>query len=122
ILQRPVGLRASVGPLHDPVTTGSKDAQAFYDQGVAYLHSYVWIEAARSFHQALRTDPKMAMGYLGLSYAYSPMDYAAARAALGQAQLLSAGLSDRERSRIRIRALQLDSMADAASTTKLEAF
>ena len=32
----------------------SPEAQRFYDQGLAYLHNYVWIEAARSFHQALR--------------------------------------------------------------------
>ncbi len=42
----------------------------FYDQGLAYLHNYVWIEAARSFHQALRHDPNLALAHVGLSYAY----------------------------------------------------
>ena len=32
-----------------PPSKSSKEAQAFYDQGLAYLHSYIWIEAARSF-------------------------------------------------------------------------
>src|SRR5687767_2346072 len=47
ILERPVPLRDGTGRAHTPVTTSSKEAQAFHDQGLAYLHSYVWIEAAR---------------------------------------------------------------------------
>ena len=54
VLEAPTSLKANTGPLHDPITTLSPEAQKFYDQGEAYLHSYVWIEAARSFNQALR--------------------------------------------------------------------
>jgi hypothetical protein len=55
--------------------TCSKNAQPFYDQEVAYLlYSYVWIEAARSFHRALRGDPGLAMAYLGLSRVYSGLE------------------------------------------------
>ena len=119
VLQRPVGLRESVGRLHDPVTTASKEAQALYDQGVAYLHSYVWIEAARSFNQALRADPGLAMAHLGLSRAYSGLeDPVAARAALEEAQARGAGASARERRRIELRRKQLDAMEDAASAEK----
>jgi tetratricopeptide (TPR) repeat protein len=116
ILNRPVALRTGIGVYHEKVTTSSTLAQKFYDQGVAYLRSYVWIEAARSFHQTLRSDPKMAMAYLGLSYAYSPMDYRAARAALDQAESLSATANDRERRRMAIRRAQLDAMAAAGTT------
>ena len=125
ILSRPVALRTGIGVYHEKVTTSSAVAQKFYDQGLAYLHSYVWIEAARSFHQALRSDPNMAMAYLGLSYAYSPIDYRAARAALEQAQSLSAAANDRERRRMAIRRAQLDAMAvagNAEATPKLLAF
>ena len=115
ILNRPAPLRQGIGVYHEKVATSSALAQNFYDQGVAYLHSYVWIEAARSFHQALRGDPKMAMAYLGLSYAYSPMDYRAAREALQQADSLSTAANDRERRRIAIRRAQLDAMAAAGS-------
>lgn len=115
ILNRPVAPRQGMGMYHEKVTTSSPLAQKFYDQGVAYIHSYVWIEAARSFHQALRSDPKMAMAYLGLSYAYSPMDYRAAREALEQAVSLSAAANDRERRRIAMRRAQLDAMAAAGS-------
>ena len=78
----PVPLRSGVGNSHEAVTTKSAEAQAFYDQGLNYLESYVWIEAARSFHQALRLDPKLAMAYLGLSSCLSGLDNPASRAAV----------------------------------------
>jgi len=59
-----VTIRTGIGELHEKVSTQSAEAQSLYDQGLAYLHSYVWIEAARSFHQALRLDPNLAMAYL----------------------------------------------------------
>ena len=58
VLQLPITLRDNVGHVNDPVTTKSSEAQAFYNQGIAYLHSYVWIDAARSFNQALRLGRK----------------------------------------------------------------
>ena len=61
----PVTIRTGIGKAHDAVTTKSAEAQAFYDQGLAYLDSYVWIEAARSFHQALRIDPGLALAQVG---------------------------------------------------------
>jgi Tfp pilus assembly protein PilF len=122
ILERPVPLRRGVGTFHEEVTTSSIKAQAFYDQGLAYLHSYVWIEAARSFHQALRLDAKLTMAYVGLSYAYSSMDYASARAELERAQNLAVNLSDRERRRIQIRAIQLEAMTDPQDSGKYLAY
>ena len=74
LLERAVPLRTGVGNSHEAVTTANPQAQAFYDQGLNYLESYVWIEASRSFHQALRLDPKLAMAYLGLSRVQSGLD------------------------------------------------
>jgi hypothetical protein len=54
LAKQPVVLRTGIGTAHDTVGTASKDAPAFYDQGLAYLHSSVWLEAARSFNQATR--------------------------------------------------------------------
>jgi len=123
LLQRPVTLREGIGKLNDPVTTASKEAQAFYNQGVAYLHSYVWIEAARSFNQALRLDAKLAMAYLGLSRAYGGlMAWEAAQAALEQAQSLAANASEREQRRIAIRAKQLQAIRDIGSRIKHQAY
>jgi tetratricopeptide (TPR) repeat protein len=115
ILQRPLPLRDGIGKAHEDVTTTSKDAQAYYDQGLAYLHSYVWIEAARSFHQALRLDAKLAMAQLGLSYALAELgDLAAARQTSQQALALAAPVSDREKARIRLRALQVGDGSEPA--------
>ena len=89
ILERAAPIRNGTGTVHEAVTTSSKDAQAFYDQGLAYLHNYVWVEAARSFNQALRLDGKLAMAYVGLSRAYSGLDDPkAARESLEKAQSL----------------------------------
>src|SRR5580692_8512486 len=108
ILERPVPLREGVGTLHDPETTSSPQAQVFYDQGLAYLHSFVWIEAARSFNQALRLDPKLAMAYVGLSEAYIGLaDAASAHATLDQAQSLADTVTEMERRKIEIHVLLL---------------
>lgn len=49
VLVRPVAIRSGIGLVDEKVTTASTAAQAFYNQGLAYLHSYVYIEAGRSF-------------------------------------------------------------------------
>ncbi|HEY7515705.1 MAG TPA: hypothetical protein VIC87_14560, partial [Vicinamibacteria bacterium] len=111
VLERPLPLRAGTGVAHEKVTTASPEAQAFYDQGIAYLHSYVWIEAARSFHAALRKDPGLAMAWIGLSRVFTGLDdAAAARAALEKARALSGPVSAREKRRIALRATHLDAL------------
>src|SRR5438874_5465112 len=109
VLERPVTLRQGIGRVHEAVTTTSPEAQAFYDQGLAYLHSFVWIEAARSFRQALRLDPECAMAELGLSDAYVGLqEFPEALEAFEKAKSLADKMSDRERARITIREQQLD--------------
>jgi len=108
LLNRPVPLRKGIGTAHDAVATKSPDAQAFYDQGLAYLHSYVWIEAARSFNQALRVDPALAIAHAGLSVALNELNAPAkAQAALDLARALSSNASDHDRAHIEARALQM---------------
>jgi tetratricopeptide (TPR) repeat protein len=119
ILARPVPLRDGVGNAREKVATESKEAQAFYDQGLNYLHGYVWIEAARSFSQALRHDPALAMAHVGLSRVYSGLDDPeAARQALAEAQAQAGKASERERRRIALRAKQLEAMANLADKAK----
>jgi tetratricopeptide (TPR) repeat protein len=123
ILQRPVTLRDGIGQFNDPVTTSSREAQAFYNQGLAYLHSYVWIEAARSCNQALRSDSKLAMAYICLSRAYSGLeDQTAAQAALQSAKALTGNLSEREQLRVALRAQQLEAINDIQNAGKHEAY
>jgi tetratricopeptide (TPR) repeat protein len=118
-------LRRAIGTAHEPVTTSSPQAQSYYDQGLAYLHSFVWIEAARSFNAALRLDPRLAMGQLGLSYALGELGLPdRAREASRQAQELGSAATPRERFRIDLRVLQLaaaDRPADAAAAAAYRA-
>ncbi len=64
ILKRPVALRRGIRAVHEEVTTSSAQAQAYYYQGLAYLHSFVWIESAHSFNLAVRLDPNLTMAWL----------------------------------------------------------
>src|SRR5215468_402211 len=51
------------------VSTASPECQAFFDQGLGYFYSYVWMEAARSFETAARHDPNCATAWWALSRA-----------------------------------------------------
>jgi tetratricopeptide (TPR) repeat protein len=116
LLDRPVSLRQGIGRVHEEVTTKSPEAQAFYDQGLAYQHSFTWIEAARSFHQALRLDPSMAMAYVGLADAYLGLsDVASARAASEKARAIATNASDKERARLTILARQIEYLQDSGN-------
>ena len=123
LLERPVSLRAGVGNSRETVTTTSAEAQAFYNQGLNYLESYVWIEASRSFHQALRLDPKLAMAYVGLSRVHSGLDdTTGARRHQDKARTLATGASERERRRIAIRDKQLAAMEDIEDAGRFLAY
>jgi tetratricopeptide (TPR) repeat protein len=123
LLDRPTTIRSGIGAAHDAVTTSSREAQAFYDQGLAYLHSYDWIEAARSLHQALRLDPSIALAYVGLSTAYWELNKPAeARAAIERAKTLGAKLSPHERHHIDAAAARLDAEDHPGDPAKLAAY
>ena len=123
VLERPVPLRPGTGNVHEAVTTSSAEAQAFYDQGINYLHGYVWIEAARSFRQAIRLDPNLALAWIGLSRVYSGLDDPrSARDAVARAEALAARVSPREQRRIALRARQLEAMADVTDAVKHAAY
>lgn len=108
IVERPIALRSGIGIAHDRVATSSREAQAFYDQGLAYLHSYVWIEAARSFNAALKIDPKLALAHVGLSLAYVELSRPAeANKAIDAARAMTAALPDHDRRHVEARALQM---------------
>jgi tetratricopeptide (TPR) repeat protein len=121
VAERPVPLRTGIGAAHDAVSTTSKEAQAFYDQGLAYLHSYVWIEAARSFNQALRIDPALAIAHAELSVAYTELNAPGqARAALDRARTMAA--SGHDKTHIELRTLQMAAEAAPRDAAKLAAY
>lgn len=119
LLTRPISLRSDVGRAHDAVSTRSPEGQQFYDQGLSYLHNYVWIEAARSFNQALSLDPALTLAYVGISLASTALNQrAAARSALDRARSLGA-LSDHERHHLLIRERQMAAEDDPGDAGKM---
>ena len=123
IVQRRVPLRDGIGKAHEPLSTTQPRAQQFYDQGLAYLHSYEWLDAARSFNTALARDPGLAMAQVGLTFAYAELNKPdAARTALASAERLQASASEHERLHVRSRAAQMAAEAAPADRAKLAAY
>jgi len=123
VLQRPIMLRNNIGHVSDLVTTKNGEAQTFYNQGVAYLHSYVWIDAARSFHQALRLDPNLALAHIGLFRVFLNIeDLPAATEEVNRAEALQASVTDRERRRIAASRKHLEALQDLQDQAKHDAY
>ena len=57
------------GDVHFKVSTDSKEAQQFFDQGLGQLHGFWNFEAERSFRQVAAIDPECAMAYWGMAMA-----------------------------------------------------
>jgi len=96
-LPRPV-LREGLGTSHLKVSTRVPLAQAWFDQGLSLLHLGWGPEARRSFAEAARLDPELAMAWWGLALTRGPgARFATARAeAMARALALSEGLPDVE--------------------------
>lgn len=50
-------------------STKSPAAQKFVEQGIAQLHGFWYLEAERSFRQAAKEDPELAIAYWGMAMA-----------------------------------------------------
>lgn len=102
-------LFGNLGSHHRSITTSSKAAQKYFDQGLILAFAFNHDEAIRSFEEAARLDPNCAMAHWGIALANGPhinnpvVDEAHARAAwaaLTQARALAAGASETERALI----------------------
>ena len=91
------------GPHTRPIATSSADAQAYFDQGLAFVHAFNHDEAIRSFRWAVELDPECAMARWGVAYANGPHinnpvvpaeREAEAFASVEEAVRLAAGLED----------------------------
>ncbi|MEZ0153615.1 MAG: hypothetical protein AB9Q22_01755 [Candidatus Reddybacter sp.] len=60
------------GTYSRPISTDSKQAQAFFDQGLRLAWSFYFPEAIASYQEASRLDPKSPMPYFGLAHAAGP--------------------------------------------------
>src|SRR5947208_6987873 len=63
----PAKLLPGMGQVHLAITTSSPEAQKFFDQGVAQMHSFWAREAERSFLQAAELDPEAPMPHWGIA-------------------------------------------------------
>src|ERR1041384_1446581 len=68
----PGPLLDGLGDLDHPVTTQSKQAQRYFDQGLRLVFGFNHKEAIRSFRSAAHLDPDCAMAYWGVAYAFGP--------------------------------------------------
>ncbi len=61
-----------LGPYARRITTTSREAQAYFDQGIQLLYAFAPEDAARSFREAEKRDPACAMCYFGEAWAWGP--------------------------------------------------
>lgn len=95
----------NLGTHAHPVTTVSKRAQRYFNQGLIQMYAFNHQEAIRAFHEVLRLDPNCAMAWWGIALSYGPninqvMEDAAvpkAWEALQKAKALASKASEKER-------------------------
>jgi tetratricopeptide (TPR) repeat protein len=98
-----------MGSYHRAVSTQSPAAQRYFDQGLTWLFAFNHDEAIRSFEEAARLDPQLAIAWWGVAVSYGPHinfpmvpeeKARAALAALSRAQQLTSHASPAERALI----------------------
>lgn len=106
---KPATLMTGLSNLHHPVSTKNVEAQKFFNQGLALIYAFNHEEAARSFQQAAKLDPKLAMAWWGYALAVGPnynestiepARMKAAVEAVQKAQMLTSDASEIERAYI----------------------
>jgi tetratricopeptide (TPR) repeat protein len=103
-----VPLYNDLGDYHATITTSVPLTQQYFDQGLRLTYGFNHAEAIRAFREAARLDPKCAMCWWGVAFAYgpninAPMDSASgveAYNAARQAKRLAGNASPRERAYI----------------------
>jgi tetratricopeptide (TPR) repeat protein len=112
--QPPVTLINGLGDLHHPVSTTNAEAQKYFDQGLRLIYAFNHEEAGRSFQQAAKLDPKLAMAWWGMAEAVGPNyndpadpdRFKQAHDAIQKAGELAAGASPSEKAYIAAMALR----------------
>ena len=98
LLPPPV-LMDGIGNSRFPVTTRSREAQAYFNQGVSLVHGYWYFEAWRAFREAARLDSSCAMAYWGIyqSRTGNNKNRKEKSSALKRAKALASNAGERER-------------------------
>jgi tetratricopeptide (TPR) repeat protein len=105
----PPPLYKDLGKFHLLITTRSREAQAYFDQGIRLAFAFNHAEAARAFRAAQQRDPGCAMCYWGealvlgpnINAPMFPQAVAPAYAAAGKAVSLLDGVTPHEQAVIR---------------------
>ena len=110
-----------LGSFTRPISSTSKEAQAYFDQGFQMMYAFAKPEAVRSFREAWKRDPHCAICYWGEAWAWgsylnspmrdeeSPHAYAAVRKALS----LKEKATEKERALIEAMAVRYVEKFDA---------
>jgi pimeloyl-ACP methyl ester carboxylesterase/tetratricopeptide (TPR) repeat protein len=109
----PMPLLPQLGDWGHRVTTGSEQAQKFFDQGLRLVYAFNHDEAVRSFEEAARLDGACAMCYWGIAYALGPnINLPMSEAAEGRAAA-AVGVAERlaERSASPVERAYIDALA-----------
>ena len=118
----PIGIFTNgLGSFTRPISSTSKEAQAYFDQGFQMMYAFAKPEAVRSFREAWKRDPQCAICHWGEAWAWgsylnspmrddeAPHAYAAAQKALS----LKAQASEKERALIEAMAVRYVEKFDA---------
>src|SRR6266700_2434399 len=70
--EKPVTLYAGLGIWRHPISTANREAQRYFDQGLALLYGFNRYESLRSFRKASELDPRAAMAWWGIAMAQGP--------------------------------------------------
>ena len=125
-----VPLVKGLGGIRFPVSTTDAQAQAYFDQGLAFTYGFNHDGAIRSFQRAQQLDPDCAMCFWGEAYALGPNINAGmepdaigqALAAVRRAQALAGRATPKERALIEAIALRYSDAPGANRAALDEAY
>lgn len=116
-LKRPIELKTGIGIICFPISTQSGNTQRLFNQGMAFLYNFEWVQAARSFYTATHYDSSAAMLYWALSQAYEALDdTTASRTMAANALEHSTGITERELWYIRLQHALVQPAHDSTAT------
>jgi tetratricopeptide (TPR) repeat protein len=115
-----------LGDWHRTITTGSREAQRYFDQGLNLAYAFNHAQAEAAFDEAIRLDPGAAMPYWGKALVLGPninwpMDTTAERPAweaIGRAAERAAMATPRERALIAALAKRYGDPSDRARPSR----
>lgn len=62
----------NLGEFHWPISTGSSEAQCWFDRAMTWCYGFHHEEALACFERAIAHDPECAMAWWGIAYAVGP--------------------------------------------------